>query len=381
MQTAVSLEISELIDADYTTKLVAQSEGHPYVIKILLGEVAKHRRAANIPQLIAGTEDILTALFERTYVALSPCSQRAFLTLSAWNSPVPRLALEAVLFRSTEERNEVEKGIEALLQYSMAEFHVASVDKQEFIHLPLVASVFGKKKLNISPSRAAIQADVEILQMLGPSRLDDLHHGLAIRLERFIANIARRMETGDDYQSFAPVLEAICRAYNPGWLLLARWHYEERTDHGNECAKVELRRFLENEPPGPRTAEAWQLLGQACYYTGDPLGEVHALIERARVCDVPIHELSNTANKLSRLFREHGLDIEREQKRDLAGRLSAVLHARRSEAGADDLGQMAWLAIHIGDETTARGYVQTGLQVSPKNHHLLNLAQQFGISP
>jgi hypothetical protein len=378
-QTATALNISELIDADYTTKLVAQSEGHPYVIKILLGEVAKARRAVNIPQLIAGTEDILTAIFERTYVALSPCSQRAFLTLSAWNSPVPRLALEAVLFRSTEERNEVEKGIEALLQYSMAELHVASVDKQDFIHLPLVASVFGKKKLNISPFRAAILADVEILQMLGPSRLDDLHRGLAIRLERFIANIAQRIENGADYQSYAPILEAICRAYNPGWMLLARWRYEERTEYGNQCAKAHLRSYLENETPGSKTAEAWKMLGQACFYTGDQLGEVHALIERAQVCDVPLHELSNTADKLNRFFREYGLEIDRDQKRDLAGRLSAVLRARRLEAGADDLGQMAWLAIHIGDEPTARDYIQAGLQISPRNYHLLNLAQQFGV--
>jgi hypothetical protein len=380
MQTATLLNVSELMDADYVSNLVAQSEGHPYVIKILLGEVAKVRRAANIPKLIAGTEDILTALFERTYVALSPCSQRAFLTLSAWNSPVPRLALEAVLFRSTEERNEVESGIEALLQYSMAELHVASVDKQEFVHLPLVASVFGKKKLNVSPFKAAILADVEILQMLGPSRLDDLHRGLAIRLERFIANIAQRIENGADYQSYAPILEAICRAYNPGWMLLARWHYEERTEYGNERAKLELRRYLENETPGSKTADAWRMLGQACYYTGDQLGEIHALIERAQVCDVPFHELANTADKLNRFFREHGVEIDRDQKRDLASRLSSVLHARRSEACAFDLGQMAWLAIHIGDEATARDYIKTGLQKSPSNHHLVNMAQQFGVS-
>src|SRR5690606_14979686 len=145
-------------------------------------------RAGNIPRLVAGTEDILTALFERTYAALSACAQRAFMTLAAWNSPVPRLALETVLFRSTLERHEVENGIESLLQYSMAELHVAPLDNQEFIRLPLVATVFGKRKLNISPSKAAIQADVEILQMFGPSRRDDLHLGLAKRLESFIGN-------------------------------------------------------------------------------------------------------------------------------------------------------------------------------------------------
>ena len=178
---------------------------------------------------------------------------------------MPRLGLAAVLFQSTEERNEVEKGIEALLQYSMAETHVAPADKQEFISLPLVASVFGKRKLNISPSKAAIQADVEILQMLGPSRRDDLHLRLAIRLESFIVNMSRRIEAGATYERFAPVFESICFAYNPGWLLLARWHMEERTTDGYTHAKRELGQFLEYGPPPEEAAEAWRLLGYACF--------------------------------------------------------------------------------------------------------------------
>lgn len=379
-QTASALGVSDLLDGKYVIELVAQSEGHPYVIKVLLGEVAKAGRTGSISRLVAGTDDILTALFERTYAALSPCSQRAFLTLSAWNSPVPRPALEAVLFRSTEERYEVEKGIESLLQYSMAEIYVAPADNQEFISLPLVATVFGKKKLNISPSRAAIQADVEILQMLGPSRRDDLHLGLAKRLESFIRNISRRIEAGATYESFAPVLEAICRAYNPGWLLLARWHMEERTPQGYELAKDELRRFLENAPPATEAAEAWRLLGHASYQTGDELDEVHAFIERAQVSDVPFHDLSNTANKLNVFLRDHGLEIDREQKRDLATRILSVLHARRTEAEADDLSRMAWLAIHCGQESKARDYVQTGLEMEAGNYHLVRLAQRFGIT-
>jgi GTPase SAR1 family protein len=162
-QTASTLQISDLLDSKYINELIEQSGGHPYVIKVLLGEVAKAKHQTKIPLLVAGTEDILTALFERTYAALSPCSQRAFLTLSAWNSPVPRLALEAVLVRSTQERAEVEKGVESLLQYSMAEIYITTSDKQAFVSLPLVASVFGKKKLNISPSKVSIQADVEVI--------------------------------------------------------------------------------------------------------------------------------------------------------------------------------------------------------------------------
>ncbi|HIE2482556.1 TPA: NB-ARC domain-containing protein [Pseudomonas aeruginosa] len=379
-QTASYLGLMGILDSEYVNELIARSEGHPYVIKILLGEVAKLGRKSNIPKIVAGTEDILTALFERTYAALSPCSQRAFLTLSAWNSGVPRLALEAVLYRSTGERIEVEKGIDSLLQYSMAEYHVTPTDNQEFISLPLVASVFGKKKLNISPSRAAIQADVEILQMLGPARRDDVNLALAKKLENFIGNISRRIDSGESYDNFSPVLESICRAYNPGWLLIARWHMEQRTTAGYECAKEELRRFLENSPPAEEAAEAWRLLGHCCYQTEDSLGEVHAFIERAQAIPVPFHDLSNTANRLNIFLRERGFEIDRDQKRDLASRILSVLNQRKSEAEADDLSRMAWLAIHLEQEPVAIDYVRTGLGLDSCNHYLTKLAQKLRIN-
>jgi hypothetical protein len=377
-QTAQSLGISSLLDEDYIAELVSQSEGHPYVIKILLGEVAKAGKTINIPRMVAGTEDILTALFERTYAALSPCSQRAFLTLSAWNSAVPRVALEAVLFRSTQERAEVERGIEALLQYSLAEAYVAPLDDQEFIGLPLVASVFGKKKLNISPSKSAVQADVEVLQMMGPSRRDDITLGLAKKLERFIGNVARRVESGGSFEEFAPIVEMICRSYNPAWLIVARWHMEQRTTESYARAREELRRFLENDPPTEQAAEAWKLLAHACYQVGDTLGEVHAFIERAQLSVVPFHDLSSTANNLNQLLRDHEIDIDREQKRELATRLLTAMNQRRAEASGDDLSRMAWLAIHSGQESMARDYVQLGLDLDAGNYHLEKLAARLG---
>jgi hypothetical protein len=379
-QTASALGVAKLLNETYISELIEQSEGHPYVIKVLLGEVAKAGRTSNIQRLVAGTEDILTALFQRTFAALSPCSQRAFLTLSAWNSPVPRMALEAVLFRSTQERSEVEKGIESLLQYSMAEIYVTQSDKQEFISLPLVASVFGKKKLNISQSKASIQADVEILQMMGPSRRDDVTLSLARKLENFIGNISRRVDSGESFDTFMPIVEMICRAYNPGWLIVARWHMEQRTPQDYDLAKEELRRFLENDPPSEIASEAWRLLGHACYQTGDALGEVHSFIERAQLSDVPFHDLSNTANRLNLFLREHGFDIDREQKRDLAIRILQVLNQQIVEARADDLSRMAWLAIQSGQESVARGYVQRGLDMEPGNHHIWKLAQRFGLT-
>jgi hypothetical protein len=368
-QTASHLGVAQLINKPYIDDLISQSEGHPYVIKILLGEVAKAGRAVNIPRVVAASDEILTALFERTYASLSPCAQRAFMTLAAWNSAVPRIALEAVLLRSTEQRQEVENGIEHLLQFSLAEAQTTAIDKQEFIGLPLVASVFGKKKLNVSPFKSAIQADVEILQMLGPSRRRDTNLGLEKRLESFVSNIARRVDSGASYEEFAPILEMICRAYNPGWLILARWHIEMHTNEGYEKAKAELRRFLENASSESDTVEAWRMLATACYHTGDFLEELHAFIERAQIGSVPFRDISRTANRLNEVFSDNELEIDREQKRTLAERLLEVLERRIAEAEPDDYSRMAWLAFHLGKDNLARNFAETGLQIDPKNYH------------
>lgn len=376
-RTAEALKIGPLLTRSYIEELIQTSEGHPYVIKILLGEFARTGKHSNVAKLVAGNDELLTALFERTYASLSPCAQRALLTLSAWNSSVPRVALEAVLMRSTAERQEVERGVEALVQYSLADLHTAPTDQQVFIHLPLVASAFGKKKLSVSPLRAAIQSDVEMLQMLGPSRNDDVRLGLVYKLKNFITNIARRVDSGQPFEEYAPILEMICRAYSPGWLLLGRWHLETGNQEGIEKGKTELRRYLEQQPPDSDAADAWRLLGQACYRTGDKLGEIHAFIERAQLASVPFCDISSTANRLNAMLREHELSVDKDEKRHLAQRLLVVLDNRRSEASADDFSRMAWLALHTDQQSKAIEFTKLGLKTDPDNPHCRGLSERL----
>lgn len=379
-QFSATLGIGSTLSQPYVEELIRQSAGHPYVIKILLGEVARTGRENNIPHLLAGSEDVLTALFERTYSALSPCAQQGFLTLSAWNSSVPRLALEAVLLRSTQEPEEVEVGIESLLNYSLAEAHAAPADGQEYLSLPLVASVFGKKKLNISPHKASIMSDVQLLQMLGTSRRDDVHLGLAKGLEKFVAAIAIKIENGESYDKYEPILEMICRSYTPGWLVLARWYIELGTNSSFLKAQVVLRRFLEEDSTSVKAAEAWRSLAFVCHQLGDTHGEVHAFVERAQLSDVPFYDVSSTAHRLSQSFRESGEDSDRYEKLSLATRLLNVMALRRKEADADDFSRMAWLAIHLDQEVIAQDYIMAGLAIDPDNYHCQKLSGRLGLA-
>jgi hypothetical protein len=78
-------------------------------------------------------------------------------------------------------------------------------------------------------------------------------------------------------------------------------------------------------------------------------------------------------------LRDHGLEIDKEQKRDLATRIISVIASRKSEADADDFSRMAWLAIHSGQEYLARDFVEAGLLKDSGNYHLIKLAQRLGI--
>jgi hypothetical protein len=216
--------------------------------------------------------------------------------------------------------------------------------------------------------------------MMGTSRRDDVTLGLAKKLETLIGNIARRVDRGESYDIYSPVVEMICRSYNPGWLIVARWHMEQRTPKDYGLAKEELRRFLENDSQSENASEAWELLGYASFQTNDPLGEVHAFVERAHLSNIQFHVLSNTANRLNLFLREYGLDIDREQKSELVNRMLQLLNHRISEAEGDDLSRMAWLAIHSGQESNAINFVSRGLKLDNNNSHLIKLAQRLKLN-
>jgi tetratricopeptide (TPR) repeat protein len=375
-KTARSLGIWDRLSPEYIDQLIRQSEGHPYIIKILLGEFCRTGRKANIEKLLAGNNELLTALFERTYASLTPCAQRTLLTLSAWNSSVPRIALEAVLMRSTAERREIESGVQALIEFSLAELHKAPADDQDFVRLPLVASVFASRKLSVSPLKASIQSDVEVLQMLGPSRSDDIHLGLAHKLEKLIGNVARRVDSGESWDDYYPIIEMICRAYSVGWMILARLHLQSERKEDIARAREEVTRYLESQPDDDSAAEAWRLLGYACSKAGDKLGEVHAFIERAQLSSVPFYDVSNTANMLNVLLRDQAV-MDRDERRLHAQRLLEVMESRKQEASANDFSRMAWLALRTDQELKASELVSEGLLLDPDNIHCLSLAQKL----
>lgn len=373
-RVASSLGVNDLLTEEYTDSLIGESGGHPYAIKILLGNVAREKKLANVERVLARTEDILAALLERTYGALSPCAQRAFLTLTSWKSAIPRVVLEAVLLNATGDRVAVEDGIDSLLKYSMADSEISPADAQVFISLPLVSAIFGRKKLNVHPLRTAIQADGELLQMLGTVQKGQLQRGLGERLERFVRQMAIKIEDGAPFEDFRPVIEMVSTAYPAGWHLLGRWAWERGDD---KVAETYLHSFLEQCPTDAKAASAWEMLGTMYFQQNRLLEGIHAFIERAQLQAVPFFDVSATANRLNGLFRNASFGATKDEKRVLATRILEAMQKRKKEATADDLSRMAWLAMNSEQFDIARSLAEDGLRLDASNVHCLNVVSRL----
>ena len=239
------LGITGLLTEPYCQEVYRESEGHPYVIKILLGEVARNRQVRKVERIIASQDMVLTALFERTYGMLAPASQRVFLTLSNWHSTIPEVALAAVLLRPQNERIDFASALDELVKSSFAEI-LSGDSGGNLINVPLAARMFGHRKLEVSPWKPAVVADTEILQLFGADRKSDSTLDSSRRLERLFSSAAKMIDSGKyDIGTLRPILEFIAQSYHDGWLFLADLYVEDGPAQNLEAAKDSLRKYLE----------------------------------------------------------------------------------------------------------------------------------------
>lgn len=377
--TASKYGILELLTEDYIVRLINEADGHPYVMKVLLGEVAKARRLVDIQRIVATQDRILHALFERTFAALTPAAQRVFLTLCNWHSTMPVVALQAVLLRPANERLDVVAAVEELRKSSLVEVFQAGDGQEEFINVPLAALEFGGGKLTASPLKSAVQADSQLLQMFGATQKTDIRHGIAPRIERLFSNISRAVAKDfSKLNDFLPVVHLVAQHSAAAWLSLASLYEEQGSQQSLEEAKTCLRRYLEVTPTSA-SAMIWKRLADLCEKTNDFVGAVHALVEMCEHSVVPFFIVSNTANKLNGLFRSNSLRLDTDEKRILIHRLAAVMSERLSEGDADDYSRLAWLSLHLHDEARARLLTEEGLKIDGENEHLKRLAEKLSL--
>lgn len=382
-QQAARLGIRDLLGADYKDRLIDESEGHPYVIKILLGEVATERRAVKPERIVASADHLLTALFERTYEALSPAGQRVFLLLCSWRVFLPAVAVEAVSLRPGNERFNISGALAELQRYSLVEEIVSQTDSNTFVGVPLAAAAYGRRKLEVSPFKIAVEEDRKLLMEFGAGKREDAQRGVLPRIDRFVRAVATRAsEDPLALDRFVPILEYVASRVPKAYLPLAELVLEAMgEEHAAERAKAYLRRFLETAPMHERF-QGWQRLAELCHSTNDAFGEVHALSEAALLPAITAVQIGPLANQINNRIRElKGRRVDdawSPEVRQLIERVANAMERHMHELSATDCSRLAWLFLNIQMEDRARDITKIGLQRDPNNEHCLNLVRRLG---
>ncbi|WP_413736520.1 NB-ARC domain-containing protein [Sodalis sp. RH21] len=367
--TTKKLNIDENITTENRDKIYRISAGHPYIIKILIGDFVRNRMKGSLERLIAGSDEVLTALFERTYSVLTPCAQRIFLTLASWNSAVPLLGLESILMYSLEDPLEVEKSIEILIQYSMIE-EVKAEDGYYFIQLPYVAFAFGNKKIKVNTQQFLISQDISLLRRFGVTKLEDKNNSLTKNFTKYLSTISHNEEFIKVHKI---ILQRICYTFNNGWKLLASWLLEANDPEFNNIAKDCITRYLENEKSDRNRSSAWYLFANVSDRLNHPFDQILGLTQVSAYDNISFDELSNITNRINIVFKSNEIELGEQVKKELLIKLFNVVYRRRNEADPTAYSRIAWLALHLNKEKEALELAKSGLQIDPADNHCLRL--------
>ncbi len=339
----------------YRDELFAESDGHPYIARIFLGEVARTGRPASVERITGSHEEILIALFERTFaISLSPAAQRVFLTLCGWRSLVAELALQAALLRPGNERIDVVGAVDELVRSSLVEA-TEGPDGDRFLSVPLAAQLFGRSRLRVAAAKPAIESDLTILRAFGAAQESDIQRGLQPRIE---AALRAAEDRTDD---LLPILEYVASHYAPAWLNIA----DLRGSRGERRAEAEALAQYASLKPGDPTG--WRRLAAAEAALGDAEAEMNALLQLAELPTTPYREISKAADTFNHHHANHRLSTDSLEKRLVAERLRSLMDSRIAEADATDFSRLGWICMHLMDQISAKEYARRGLAIDPGN--------------
>ena len=375
IQTAESIGIRHKIAATYIEELIEESNGHPYIIKLLLGEVARAPSSTHPKRIMAAQDEALVALFERSYNMLSPAAKRVFLTLCKWRSSVPALAVEAVLLRPENERIDVGEAIVELVQSFFIEEVLDNSTGESEVNVSLAARLFGLRKLEVSEWQAAIETDIPLLHLVGARAIGN-SPAIGTRIAQMFHNVSVELREGTrEFSEMLPVLEFLTTRYSYAYVLLARLVSEFSQDEDSTEEERYLLAYVEGTMhPGEPAWATWKRIATIRRQRGNVSGELVALAQSCRHNGTPTSELSDAANQINSILnQESQSSIARETKQFLIKDVVGALNRQSEELDATDFSRLAWLQLHLDDPVSALKAVHRGLTIDKNNHYCLGL--------
>lgn len=371
---AEELGIEGLLNRELIERIYDQTGGHPYVMRVVIGEMAKEAKYTPPTQVLGKRSDIVDAVFERSFNKLSDAGRSVFLTVANWKSDVPDLGLLVVLGTRGVE---VQEGIDECRRLSLI-FCNEMAGGLTCYSTPHLARAFAHKKLQGDPDRLVIQEDLVTLQKFGTTSKSTLHETTQEQLiESFVGSCFR--EIGRSQQAIQRadrLLEALANLWSSGWLRLA--DFREQASADREAIAYALRRAVEEEP---FSKQAW--LRRAEYATKclDKAVRVASLVSAVEADPTDLLLLREAAGDLCYYVNEHKSEIPATRRGVYLASVRSHMERVADSLDPTGLSRLAWLFLLEGNVPKAREYANRGCAHDPTNVHCLKILERLDRQP
>ena len=365
--TAKDLDALGLLTAEVEDRLYAFTEGHPYVLRILVGELAKEGRYVPPKTLMPRRGDILDAVFQRSFQKLTDAGKWVFLLTGNWNSSIAETGLLVIL----GQRNlDAEMGLKECVRLSLLT-HLEFPDGQSAYRAPKVTQLFAKKKLAGDPDRLAIHGDLDLVQKFGVLPTGDPiavpEDAVLCRFANWALDEVRR--GGKETLRLDRTVEHLAEFWPQGWAILAAMRQERNAP--KDDIDYALRRAVEDAPTDPGV---WHARARFARETGDDSTFVASRIRSAELAPDAVEVLCEVASDVIRYVTKE-IPIARRSVylasvRGLLLRLSAKLDATC-------LSRLAWLFLLEKNEGDAWKWAAEGLGKEKHNGHCLKIIERL----
>lgn len=376
VREARSLDIEGILSSENVERIFSYSEGHPYVVRVLLGEMSKVGRFDLPANVMSRRADVVEAVFQRSFERLSNDAKLVFLAVASRNHAVLEIALLVSLGMFGVD---VEAGVEECLRLALLDYG-ETLDAGAFYSAPDLARSFAKKKYRGDPDRLLVDDALGIIGRFGTfpeATLVGLLEDEEAR--KFVQRIADEATSGRnslDRERADAVIVALAHTWPEAWLHLAR--LRERLGMPKQLIDEALRKAGEEFPESP---SVWLERARFAESIGEMRTYASALMSASEASAATLDELVGIGESFLRLISGHKADFPVERRRPLLARILARLDAESDSLNAYQIGVLCWLHLQVGNMAIAQQLLERGLAKDPKSMALAKLAKVLPKTP
>ena len=372
--------------------LFRESNGHPYIAKIILGGMKRGISRKSTP-ILSKKENILDALFERTFEQLSSDARHVYLLLCKWNSLIPLVALDLTVNSNKDgdtRRVDINQATDELIDYSLIECQGDEPGQDEdwiWFNVPTPSRIFGRKKLIADQLRFSIEAEFQKIQRFGVCTPKDMMDQVRPVREVWASireDVIRQLRQGKgpiaSLGEWYPWFDRLSSSVPQLWSWLAQ--YLEEKGRSEEAEKF-YRQAISTAGASPSKSHISELMLDLAQYLEEQGRDKEALatwVYRACISNSTFDDLSHAARMVNGWIsgRRPRVFLKKEERKILLGELVKKMEYRANEANAEDFSSLAWLYVLIDDIKNGKKAANRGLSLDYNQRDCRNFLVRFG---